>query len=201
MAEAITVAFQVEGLEQTTEAFRLIGNQSEEMSRRVVESSNKMNVSYKRLALSVAHISTASLALESTWRRVAEGQMSVVEGIIRSIPMMVSLASAIWTLVTAEKARAIASGIAHAVSSLGAALPMILGAASIASVAISALLTTMPSRQFGGPIPQTGLYQLHAGEFVLPRGASPITINVYGNATPHATADAVVDALRRARMV
>lgn len=146
---------------------------------KVKAASGEMDISYMKLARSISSLTTAGLALEGTWSRVAEGQISVAEGALRSIPALVSLASAIYGVVGAETARTIAHSIAHAVASLGAAVPVIIAAAGAGAAIGYGAASMIPSRQFGGPIRETGPYFLHAGEYVLPRGAAGMTVHIY----------------------
>ena len=137
----VQVEFTVEGLEQVKEAFREVASTSQETKQSI----DRMDVSYKRLAFSIAHVGTAALAMESIFERVSSGQMSLIEGALRLIPTLISLAASIWTVVTAEKARAVASAIAHAVSSLGAAVPLIAAAAAAGAGIALAATTMVPS--------------------------------------------------------
>lgn len=132
---------------------------------KIKRSSGEMEVSYKSLAMNISHLATAGLSLQSTWERVAAGQMSVAEGAIRSIPALISLASSIWTVVGAETARSIAHSIAHALSG-PAGWAILAGAVGAAAVGI-ALASRIPRRHSGGDIWQSGPYNLLAGEHVL----------------------------------
>lgn len=136
----------------------------------------KLISSYRSLTIAVSHVASASMGLQNIWERVASGQTSVIEGIIRSIPALISLATAIWTVVGAEKARTIASSIAHAVSSLGAAVPLLIAAAAAGTALALAAIASVPSREYGGRIWQTGPYLLHAGETI---GGGTRTVNIY----------------------
>lgn len=107
--------------------------------------------------------------------------------------------AASWALTAAKKAEIIALGIANTLS--GPYGWAILAGAAAAAVGVYALAESIPSKQSGGPVHETGPYLLHAGEYVLPRGASSITVNVYGAGSPRETGDAVVDALRRSGVI
>jgi len=85
---------------------------------------------------------------------------------------------ATWLLVAAQKGRALASAIAAAIETYGLAVPIIAAAAAAVTVAVAAALSRIPSREFGGPIERGGIYRLHAGEFVLPRGSAGTVINI-----------------------
>jgi len=108
---------------------------------------------------------------------------------------LASIAASSWAVTIAEKARAIAHAVAHALSGpIGWA---ILAASAVIAAGAIALTTAIPSRQFGGPIHETGIYMLHAGEYVLPKGFQATTIgtvNFYisGATSPRATAEAVL---------
>jgi len=143
---------------------------------KVSGASLKMIGSYRNLAVTISHVATAGMGLENIWERVALGQMSVLQGILASIPAFISLATAVWTIVGAEKARTIASSIAHAVSSLGAAVPLLIAAAAAGTALALAAVASVPSREYGGRIWQTGLYLVHAGESV---GGGARTVNIY----------------------
>jgi len=72
-----------------------------------------------------------------------------------------------WAHVAALKAKATALAIVNALSGpWGWAI--LAGATAAAAIGI-ALATRIPSKQFGGPIREEGVYYLHAGEYVLPR--------------------------------
>lgn len=151
----------------------------DETQRKTAESTRMMGRDYLRLGTAIASVTTAGMSLESTWERVAKGQMSVIAGILRSIPAIASLAASIWTIVTAEKARAIAHAIAQALSG-PPGWAILAGAAAMAGIGIG-MAASIPSRQAGGPIYRTGLYKLEAGE-VYRRGSSPsINITISGN--------------------
>jgi len=196
----VNIKINVEGLDQLREAFNLIGSMSGESANKVTAASNQMDVSYKRLALTTAGLMTNALQLSDIWTRMASGQMDLARGAIMLGLNFLQLATQIWTIVGAEHARAIAHAVAHALS--GPPGWVILGvAAGIAAGAIAYAAATIPSKQFGGPIYETRPYLLHAGEYVLPRGASAVTINIYGAGSPRQTSDAIIDALRRNRVI
>lgn len=189
----VQVEFTVAGLETVKQAFREVAVESKQTS----ESIKQMDVSYRQLGVSIAHVGTAALAAESVFERLYSGQINIVEATIRLLPVFISLTSSLWTIVKALKGVAIAQSIVHALS--GPAGWAILAGAAVAAVAAYALVTQIPSRQFGGPIYETGLYKLHAGEYVLSRNRSPVTINIYGMSPREAESisQVIVDRLRR----
>jgi hypothetical protein len=75
-----------------------------------------------------------------------------------------------WLDVAAEQARAMASFVANAVSSMGIAVPIMLAAAA-AAIGLTAYFLTR-SRQFGGVISESGPYMLEEGETVVPKSSS-----------------------------
>ena len=78
-----------------------------------------------------------------------------------------ALTSVEWLHIAALKAKSIALSIAHALSGpWGWAI--LAGATAAAAIGI-ALATRIPSKQFGGPVKEEGVYYLHKGEYVLPR--------------------------------
>jgi len=148
----------------------------ESAKEKVNTATGTMDVSYRRLASSISHIATAGTHLTNVWEQVAKGQIGIAEAVVSTIPAIMSLAASIWTLVSAEKARTIASSIAHAVTSLGAALPLLVAAVAAGTAMGLSAIATIPSREYGGRIWQTGPYLLHAGETV--SGGSR-TVNIY----------------------
>jgi len=197
-APEVTLYAQLEGIDQVTAGFNQIGEAAGSMSSKVSASNNQMEVSNRRLALTTAGLIANTVQLGDIMQRMATGQMDVGRGALMLAMNFLQLASQIWVVVGAEHARAIAHGIANALA--GPAGWAILAGAAAAAIGVTALAASIPSRQMGGPIFQTGPYLLHAGEYVSPRGASPITINIYGG-SPRETSDAVVDALRRSGVV
>ncbi|MCK4481716.1 hypothetical protein KAU55_00710 [Candidatus Bathyarchaeota archaeon] len=156
---------------QDTE-FRRMAADVDTVKQKVHASSESMGRDYLSLAGNVAHLGTAFMGLENIITRVSEGQMGLGEGMLKMLPTLMSLASASWAIVGAEKARAVATAIASAVTTFGASIPLQVAAATAAGLALTAVLTTVPSKQMGGYIPTTGPYLLHAGETVLPAGGT-----------------------------
>lgn len=132
---------------------------------------------------------------------MAAGITKIVGGVVSALG---AIASSSIIVTIAEKARAVAHAIANAVSSLGLAVPVMIAAAAAAAVGIAAYTGAikLPSLQTGGYVKETGIYLLHKGEYVIPKGSSTaITINVYGTSSPRETSDAIIDALRRSGVV
>lgn len=168
---------------------------------KVHDASADMGRDYLRVAGNVAHLGTAFLGLEGIISRVSEGQMGLGEATLRLIPTLVSLASAVWALVTAEKARAIASGIATAVSTMGASMPITVAAATAAGLALTAILASIPEHHYEGVIQQPGIYKLAAGQPIGAPGAGSLTsndfvINVYGGSDGHKIGRDIIEELR-----
>lgn len=164
---------------------------------KIKASSAEMEVSYKSLAVNISHLATAGLALQGTWERVAEGQMSVAEGAVRSIPALVSLASSIWVVVGAENARAIAHAIANALSGpVGWAI--LAGAVAAAATGI-ALASRIPSHHYEGVIQETGPYIMAKGQYVSTPGASSsgTTIHIHNLTVQTSSPRDFVDKMRR----
>lgn len=155
-----------------------------------------------------------SVQLGDIMDRMAKGQMDLGRGAVMLTMNFLQLASQVYALMTAEwaeaaaswavtiakKAEAVALGIVHALSApWGWA---ILAGAAVAAAGVYALAESIPSRQYGGPIHETGPYLLHAGEYVLPKDSGRTihigSIIIQEARTPRETGDAVVDALRRA---
>jgi len=195
----VTIQANLEGVEQVAAGFSQMGEAAGAMGTKAGSASNAMDVSYRRLALTTAGLIANSIQLGDIMGRMAAGQLDLSRGAAMLALNFLQLASQIWVVVGAEHARAIAHGIANALAGPGGW--MILGMAAAAAATAIALAAEIPSRKFGGPIFQTGPYILHAGEYVMPRGASPITINIYGAGSPRETGDAVILALRRAGML
>jgi hypothetical protein len=158
------------------------------------------DLSFRRLAFSMSHLVTASMSLAYTWEAVAKGQKSVIEGVLQSIPALASLAVSIWTLVGAEKARAIAHAIATAIGSGGIAIPLLIAALAAGTAIGYAASAAIPSREYGGRIWQTGAYMLHAGETI--GGGGGRTVNIfYPQFSSRSDMDELIDRLRRAGIV
>jgi hypothetical protein len=134
-----------------------------------------MDMSNIRLMRSVAHLGTGFASLYSLMDMLASGQANLARMIPALVGHFISLAATLWTVVGAEKARAIAHGIAHALAG-PAGWAILAGAAAMSGVAIG-LAATIPSRQAGGPIYRTGSYQLERGE-VYKRGFGGAGVNI-----------------------
>jgi len=216
--EPIVAQFEVKGVENVSNAFDEIAAKSASMTSKIEADNDKTDVSYKKLGLGVAHLSTAALSLESTWNRVAEGQMSVVEGALRSIPALVSLSSAIWTVVTADKARAVASAIASAISSGGATIPLIAASAAAGAGIALAATASIPSMATGAVVTEPIVALIGEGgepEIVSPESklreifsetvntstkpmTNYVTIYVQGDPDPMNTAKTIMQYIRAA---
>jgi|GEM_PF-5266975 len=148
---------------------------------RVVAANTAIDTSTLRSARNVAHLTTAFLSLEGTVKAVGAGQMSVLEGALRLIPTFVSMAAAIWGVVSAENARTVSSGVAHSVSSLGLLTPIVIAAAAAAAVGLAAYVT-YPRMHEGGVIPMTGPYLMKAGETVFKANTPSVNLTVPSSA-------------------
>jgi len=197
----VTLTVNVVGQENVVRALDTIGEKSAEVSNKVTRENDKMEVSNRSLASSMASVIANSVQLGDIMNRLVTGQIDAGRGALLLAMNFLQLLPAINTIITALKGLGVASAITSAISTMGASLPLIIAAAAVAGTVALAAYAAIPSRQMGGSIYQTGPYLLHAGEYVVPRGASPITINIYGGGSPRETGDAVVDALRRAGVV
>lgn len=197
----VTLTVNVVGQENVVRALDTIGEKSAEVSNKVTRENDKMEVSNRSLAFSMASVIANSVQLGDIMNRLVTGQIDAGRGALLLAMNFLQLLPAINTIITALKGLGVASAITSAISTMGASLPLIIAAAAVAGTVALAAYAAIPSRQMGGSIYQTGPYLLHAGEYVVPRGASPITINIYGGGSPRETGDAVVDALRRAGVV
>ena len=124
-------------------------------------------------------------------------------------PLGFSLAAAIWTVVTAEKARAVASAIASSISSLGTAIPLIAASALAgAGIALGAI-AAIPSMKMGGIItsPTIALLGEAGPEAVVPlnqswstqtRSINIGTIIIQAARDPEETGRSCIDHIRRA---
>lgn len=103
----------------------------------------------------------------------AMNMMGIMAGtLLPKLIAKLSLATAAeWAHVVALKAHAVASAIAQGISSMGLAVPLIAAAAIAAGAIAYSALSRIPSRQFGGPVEETGPHMLHKGEFVLTEDA------------------------------
>jgi len=159
----------------------------------------QLSVALERLT----HATWLQAAAEWAHNLALKEKLVVLAGTVAGYAMYYSqlIASTIaeWAHIAALHAKAIALAIVNALS--GPWGWAILGGAVAAAAVGIALAASIPSKQFGGPIEHTGPYLLHAGEYVMPRGAPNIlNFNFYGAASPR-DADNVIDALRRAGVV
>jgi hypothetical protein len=210
MSLPVDIQVNLEGVEGVTAGFSQIGESAANMGTKVAGSTIQMDVSYKRLALSMASIIANGVQLGNIMSQMASGQMDVGKGALMLAMNFLQLGGALlavnkeyWAqiavmaivfsqrlahiaLLIAEKVAALAAAVAHgilaSVMSLGTLIPVIAAAAIAGAIAVLAAQALIPSRQYGGPIERTGPYLLHAGEYVIPAGSktSNITINIYG---------------------
>jgi hypothetical protein len=61
--------------------------------------------------------------------------------------------------------------VLEAMASHGLLVPAIIGAGAVTGAVISQYMKPPPSKQLGGYISETGVYTLHAGEYVLPKAS------------------------------
>lgn len=106
--------------------------------------------------------------------------MGTMAGVL--LPQMIGklggLIAAEWAHVVALKAKLAAWIVAHGTMTLGLILPVVAAAVAASTLLVSRALANIPSRQFGGVIPETGPYLLHKGETVIPSGRGGTTINI-----------------------
>ena len=152
---------------------------------KVHESSDSMARDFLDVAGNVAHATTAFQSFGNVIERVQKGEMDVGHAILSMIPSVVSLTSALWSLVSVEKVLAIVSGIRSVVQTGGLSLPIVIGAAALAALGLTAVVASIPEHHYEGVIPRSGVYMLAAGQPIGAPGASSttsnnFTINVYG---------------------
>jgi len=226
----VAVEFTVEGLDQVKAAFGEVANSST-ATKQVVEQDSKV------MAAGLRVVGREIFIVAQTGRLVTEfaeqfgildkemanalgrgfNLISMMGGLATSLSMLARItqtaAAAEWMHVVALKAKAVAAAIAHGIASLGAAVPIIAAAAVAATAIALAATAQVPSKQAGGPIYETGLYRLHAGEYVLPSPilktitgemkTTNVNINIYGMSPREAesTSEVIVDRLRRAGVI
>lgn len=151
---------------------------------KVSETSESMGTDFLKTAGNVAHLTTAFMSLESVVSRVQQGQMGMAEATLRMIPSVVSLTSAIASLVTAQQARAIFTAIASAVETFGGSTPLLVAAATAAGLALTAVIASIPTKHTGGYGLSERLIRILPNETILPPGVRPgnvVNINVYSS--------------------
>jgi hypothetical protein len=114
-------------------------------------------------------------------------------GTIKAIGAKIAHTAVVWAHVVAKAAENMAMVIYNAL--IGPYGWAIMAGAGIAIAAGAMLIKSIPSKQAGGYINQTGPYLLHAGEYVNPKGTSPINITVY-SPSPELAGKAIVRALK-----
>ena len=171
---------------------------------KVRDATYDMGTNFLSTARDVSYLATAFIGLESTVDRAMRGQIGLGEASLRLIPTFVSLTAAIWSIVGAEEARAVASAIAQAITTGGLSLPLTAAASAAgAALALAAIAripkieptgySAVPKMHEGGYVTETREYLLKAGETVLPPGQRSTT-NVF-----HIHIGAGVDGRRAAR--
>jgi len=226
----VAVEFTVEGLDQVKAAFGEVAGASRETKQSVEQDSKVMAAGLRVLGREIFIVAqTGRLVSEFAEqfgfldKKMADALgrgfnlISMMGGLASSLSMLARItqtaAAAEWMHVVALKAKAVAAAIAHGIASLGVALPII-AAAAVAATAIALTATAqVPSREVGGPIYETGLYKLHAGEYVVPKpiyqalaGETKVTnvnIEIHGMSPREAesTSEVIVDRLRRAGVI
>jgi hypothetical protein len=185
------------------EGFRRLSSDLDSAGTKYEATSGRMDMSNIRLMRSVAHLGTGFASLYSIMDMLASGQANLARMIPALIGHFISLAATLWMVVGAEKARAIAHGIANALSG-PAGWAILAGAVAMSGVAMG-LAATIPSRQAGGPIYRTGTYQLERGE-VYKRGfGAGINITITGNTVTRETlpliSSKIIDDLRASGVI
>jgi len=216
----VAVEFTVEGLEEVKTAFKEVSNVSRETKQNVEQDSKVMAAGLRVLGREIFIVAqTGRLITEFAEqfgfldKKMADALgrgfnlISMMGGLASSLSMLARItqtaAAAEWMHVVALKAKAVAAAIAHGIASLGAALPLIVAAAAAATAIALTATAQAPSKERGGPIYETGLYRLHAGEYVFPANRSPVNIYIYGLNPREAesTSEVIVDRLRRAGVI
>lgn len=182
--EPIQVEFTTEGIEQVTAAFAKVSENSRQMSESVQRNAKHMSTSLREVATDL-HVLTGGarevLDLSNAFGVLTDEQTKAMNVMLQGADIAAGLITVVqmltaseWALTIAKKARAIASAIVIAVESWGIAVPIIIAAATAGAVGVAAAFTSLPSRQFGGPVEETGPYMLHKGEFVVSEEGMPI---------------------------
>jgi len=228
----VAVEFTVEGLDEVKAAFGEVSNASRETKQSVEQDSKVMAAGLRILGREIFIVAqTGRLVTEFAEqfgildKKMADALgrgfslVSMMGGLASSLSMLARItqtaAAAEWMHVVALKAKAVAAAIAHGIASLGVAVPIIAAAAVAATAIALAATAQVPSKEHGGIIEKTGIYQLHKGELVIPHGAyehpprqQPLTLifDIHDNRfasdyDADRTGDRIVDRLRRAGVI
>jgi len=224
----VAVEFTVEGLEEVKTAFGEVSNASKETKENVEQDSKVMAAGLRILGREIFIVAqTGRLVTEFAEqfgfldKKMADALgrgfnlISMMGGLMTSLSMLARITqtatAAEWMHVIALKAKAVAAAIAHGIASLGAALPLIVAAAAAATAIALTATALVPSKERGGPIYETGLYRLHAGEYIVPRQermfgetkTTNVKIEIHGMARSEAegVSEVIVDRLRRAGVI
>ena len=211
---------------------REMGNAAGNMGQQVADSAKQMkeetdrstasiNASYLRLGKEAVRLGSNIFQLTDNIDRFSKGQIDAAKftvlfagNIMETITSVGNMVDAISKLGLATKILTIIdwahnAALAVKIGLLTLGIGLVVAAGSIwwfmtQMQSMQAPTPGLPSMQFGGPIKETRPYLLHAGEYILPRGASQITIgaiNIYEARTPRETGEAVIDSLRRAGVI
>ncbi len=187
MAERVDLQAELHGVGQVNAGFKSMGASSRQMGKDVHQAGRQMR-DMVMMAPAIGRLASAFGGLSDEQSRTITEMTSLIGvvyymsrglrvlidlnlkaagAILAKKAAMVSATMATWGHVVAEKARAAAHAVAHALSGpIGWAI--IAGAAGAAAAGL-AISRQVPERHTGGSIPQTGLYKLEAGEQVLTR--------------------------------
>lgn len=153
----------------------------ERAKRKANTATDQMVSGNLRLARSALSTGVAFASLGGIISTVASGQGNLIQMIPQLIGYLISLAASIYTVVGAEKARALASAIANVATNPFLA-PILIAGIVAAGAAVGAALA-LGSRQRGGDIYRRGSYLLHPGERVLRADQGGNIINFNGPIT------------------
>jgi len=228
----VAVEFTVEGLDQVKAAFGEVAGASRETKQSVEQDSKVMAAGLRVFGRELFIVAQSGrLVVEFAEQfgfldkemanALSRGfnLISMMGGLASSLSMLARItqtaAAAEWMHVVALKAKAVAAAIAHGIASLGVALPIIAAAAVAATAIALAATAQVPSKEHGGFIEKTGIYQLHKGELVIPVGAyehvprqEPLTLvfDIHDNRfasdyDADRVGERIVDRLRRAGVI
>lgn len=169
----------VAGMERMGSSMRMMGSDFS----RAGSSLNFLNRTYFETTRTVTEIDAAGKAHTKTIKeenaaladlaiafRTVGAAMRLMRSAEDIIGILGRLADASWVAVAAEQARAVASFVANAVSSMGLAVPLMLAGAAAAGALAAYFMTR--GHQFGGYMPEGGWAYTHPGETIFSKSES-----------------------------
>jgi len=161
MRQTMAMMIMENAQDRYNDAVRRYGRNSEEARRAARRLEQQMR--YLHLANTRANISMALMITQLALQSGLLDQATLAS--IRAKLASWAMTAANWLETASWKAKAIAIGAATA----GLAVPFIIAGMAAAAAATA----NIPSKQTGGFVEKTGIYMLHAGEYVVPAEQVP----------------------------